>query len=69
MSVGLVGLLLSLALFGLVVAREVRRVAAPEVLGLQPLTLRGWTVPLWVEALLWVAAAALVAPRVVGLLA
>jgi hypothetical protein len=68
-TAGLAGLLLSLALVGVVVAREVRRVAAPEVMGVRRLTLRGRAVPLWVEALLWVAAAVLVAPRVVGLLA
>ena len=68
MSASLVALLLALALFAVLFANEVRRVAAPTVLSPRRPTQRGRSVPLWPELLLWAVTAALVGPRVIGLL-
>lgn len=68
MSASLVALLLALALFAVLFANEVRRVAAPTVLSPRRPTQRGRSVPLWAELLLWAVTAALVGPRVIGLL-
>lgn len=62
------GAVAALSVLGLLVVREVRRVAAPAVTRPSPLTIRGRRLPWALELLLWVAAALLLVPRVVGLL-
>ena len=62
------GALAALAVLGLLLAREVRRVASPTVSRPAAVVLRGRRVSWGVELLLWVAAALLLVPRIVELL-
>ena len=62
------GALAALAVLGLLLAREVRRVASPTVPRPAAVVLRGRRVSWGVELLLWVAAALLLVPRIVDLL-
>lgn len=65
---GVAGFVAALALFALLVDREVRRVAMPGVGRVPRPQIRGVVIPLWAELLLWAAAVVLLLPRVVGLL-
>ena len=60
--------LVSLALFAVLVDREIQRVRMSVVGPASQPRLRQFTIPRWFEVALWVASTALLLPRVVGLL-
>jgi hypothetical protein len=62
------GLVAALILFGLLLDREIRRVAAPTVGRTARPRIGPVVVPIWAEVVLWAAAAVLLLPRIVSLL-
>ena len=68
MLTSVAGFVAALALFALLIDREIRRVAAPSEGRVRRPRVGPVAIPLWAELALWGAAVTLLLPRVIGLL-